>query len=236
MGSMRTSAKRKAHELAKVLRSEQPDYAYLKRVFHYLRQELGVEVPQVARPLPDVPTEDEMQRYYEVVWNAQRLQDALIIKTLLYTGVRVHELINIRVIDVDLTACQIQIRAGKGHKDRVVPFPATFKEALGGHCHAMTELHATYLFESSWKRRYSERGIRSLLQRYADAAGLQRSMSPHKFRHFLLLWLKKQGVDDAFIQPYSGHASRQSLEIYSQLTIKEAQQQYNAVISHFPVK
>lgn len=60
-------------------------------------------------------------------------------------------------------------------------------------------------------------------------------MSPHQLRHFLLTWLKKQGVDDALIQPYSGHASRQSLEIYSRLAIEEAQDEYNAVIGRFPV-
>lgn len=100
----------------------------------------------------------------------------------------------------------------------------------------MKDNAAEYLFESSWKRKYSERGIRSLLQRYAQAAGLLRSMSPHKFRHFLLLWLKKHGLDDAFIQPYSDHASRQSLEVYSKLTIKEAQEEYNQVMTRFPIK
>jgi integrase/recombinase XerD len=51
-----------------------------------------------------------------------------------------------------------------------------------------------------------------------NQAGLP-SISPHKLRHFLLTWLKKQGIDDALIQPYSGHASRQSLEVYSKLAI-----------------
>lgn len=94
---------------------------------------------------------------------------------------------------------------------------------------------ATYLFESSWKRPYSDRGVRRLLQRYAAAAGLPRSISPHQLRHFLLTWLKQQGIDDALIQPYSGHASRQSLEIYSRLAIHEAQDHYNQVIGRFPV-
>jgi integrase/recombinase XerD len=51
----------------------------------------------------------------------------------------------------------------------------------------------------------------------------------------LLTWLKKQGIDDALIQPYSGHASRQSLEIYSRLAIGEAQAAYEAAIRRFPV-
>jgi integrase/recombinase XerD len=91
------------------------------------------------------------------------------------------------------------------------------------------------LFESSWKKPYSDRGVRKLLARYAAAAGLPHPLSPHKLRHFLLTWLKKQGIDDALIQRYSGHASRQSLEIYSPLAIAEAQAEYDQVIGRFPV-
>ncbi len=74
-----------------------------------------------------------------------------------------------------------------------------------------------------------------MLERYSQLAGLSQPVSPHKLRHFLLTWLKKQGVDDALIQPYSGHSSRQSLEIYSKLAIGEAQKEYNGVIGRFPV-
>ena len=52
-----------------------------------------------------------------------------------------------------------------------------------------------------------------MLARYAAAAGMTRPVSPHQLRHFLFTWLKTQGIEDALIQPYSGHASRQSLEI-----------------------
>ncbi|MCX7337995.1 MAG: site-specific integrase, partial [Alphaproteobacteria bacterium] len=54
-------------------------------------------------------------------------------------------------------------------------------------------------------------------------------------RHFLFTWLKKQGIEDALIQPFSGHESRQSLEIYSKLSIGEAQESYEKVIAKFPV-
>ena len=54
-------------------------------------------------------------------------------------------------------------------------------------------------------------------------------------RHFLFTWLKTQGIDDTLIQPYSGHASRVSLEIYSRLALSDAQAQYEAVIDRFPV-
>ena len=231
----RTPPKQKARELARHLRGERPDYDYLKQVFRHLRAELEIEIPRAPQRLPHVPSEDEIRRYYQVVWQARNFGDMVLIKTLLYTGVRVSELINIRLGAVDLDRCQITVVQGKGGKDRVVPFPASFKETLGMHMARMREKGATYLFESSWKKRYSDRGVRRMLERYAEAAGRERNLSPHQLRHFLLTWLKKQGIDDALIQPYSGHVSRQSLEIYSRLAIGEAQQEYDHVIGRFPI-
>ena len=71
--------------------------------------------------------------------------------------------------------------------------------------------------------------------KYTKEAGIDHSISPHKLRHFLFSWMKKKGVDDALIQPYSGHESRQSLEIYSKLSIADAQKEYENVIKKFPV-
>jgi integrase/recombinase XerD len=61
-------------------------------------------------------------------------------------------------------------------------------------------------------------------------------MSPHTWRHFLFTWLKKQGIDDALIQPYSGHESQESLEIYCRLSIAEAQQHYDQVMRKVPIQ
>jgi integrase/recombinase XerD len=231
----RTPAKRKAHQLATTLRQERPDYAYLKEVFRQLRAELGIVVPRTPKHLPYVPSEEEIRRYYETVWKTRKLGDLVLIKTLLYTGVRVSELVAIRLNDVDFDRCQVRINEGKGRKDRVVPFPTAFKETLALHHDRLQQRGASYLFESSWKKPYSDRGVRRLLERYAIGAGLAHPISPHRLRHFLLTWLKKQGIDDALIQPYSGHASRKSLEIYSQLAIGDAQLAYDGVMPRFPV-
>jgi site-specific recombinase XerD len=102
---------------------------------------------------------------------------------------------------------------GKGGKDRYVPFPTSFRETLALHIGAAQDKGATFLFESSWKKPYSTRGVRAMLARYAAQAGLEHNMAPHRLRHFLFTWLKTQGIDDALIQPYSGHHSRTSLEM-----------------------
>lgn len=231
----RTSPKKKAKQLAKHLRSERADYDYLKSVFRYLRAELEVEVPQAPKKLPYVPTEEEIQRYYKVVLKAKNTQDIVMIKTLLYTGIRVSELVNLKITDVDFARLQIRIHQGKGKKDRLVPFPEAFEETLILHAEYAKQKEAIYLFESSWKKKYTDRGIRKILKKYSDLAKMEQSISPHKLRHFLFTWLKKKGIDDALIQPYSGHSNRQSLEVYSKLAITEAQEGYDQVIDDFPI-
>ncbi len=178
MNSPRTPPRKKARELAKYLRGERPDYAYLKQVFRDLRGELDIAVPRSPQALPRVPSEEELRRYYETVWRARRPGDIVLIRTLLYTGVRVSELVNLRLDDVDLDRCQLRVNAGKGGKDRLVPFPPSFKETLALHRAGLQAKGATYLFESSWKKKYSERGVRRMLERYARAAELPRSLSP----------------------------------------------------------
>jgi integrase/recombinase XerD len=231
----RTPPSKMAKQLVKYLRPQRPDYNYLRDLFRHLRKELDVPVTTTQKKLPIIPTEEEIKKYYEAVWQAKNIEHMVMIKILLYTGIRVSELIRVKISDIDFERCQIRINQGKGGKDRVVPFPIVFREILSMYVTQIEEKKAVYLFESSWKKAYSDRGIRKILMRYTKAAGIESSVSPHKLRHFLLTWLKKQGIDDALIQPYSGHESRQSLEIYSRLSIKEAQQEYNENIGKFPV-
>jgi hypothetical protein len=62
------------------------------------------------------------------------------------------------------------------------------------------------VFKSSWKKPYSDR----ILEKCSEIAGLAHTVSPHQLRHFLFTWLKKKGIDDGLIQPYSGHENRAS--------------------------
>jgi integrase/recombinase XerD len=235
MVEIKTTVPQKAKQVAKLLRSERPDYFYLKELFRQLRKILNVTVQTKSKKLPYVPSDEEIKKYYETVWDTQNIKHMVIIKAMLYTGVRVGELVKIKIDDVELNKCQIRINDGKGKKDRVVPFPAGFREVLALYIKSIKKKKIEYLFESNWNKPYSERGIRKILMTYTKQANMNHTITPHKLRHFLFTWMKKQGIDDALIQPYSGHESRQSLEVYSKLSITDAQKTYNKVINDFPV-
>lgn len=233
---MRTSTDQIVKKITKILRNERPDYIYLRDLFKKIRLELNIKVQTQTKHLPYVPTEEEIKNYYDVVWKSHEAKHMVLIKVLLYTGVRVQELVNIKLQDIDFDSCQIRIDSGKGSKDRIVPFPVSFRETLILYAKNEKTSGAVYLFESNRKKSFTTRGVRKILANYAKKAKMEKSLSPHKLRHFLFTWLKKQGIDDALIQPYSGHETRQSLEIYSKLSLADSQKMYNEVINKFPIK
>lgn len=128
-----TPVRKKAKQIAKILREENPNYDYLRELFRHLRKELQVEVTRKPKKLPNVPKEEEINKYYKVVWQSRNMQHVVLIKTLLYTGVRVSELVNLKIEEIDFDRCQIRITQGKGKKDRIVPFPNSFRETLAIH-------------------------------------------------------------------------------------------------------
>jgi len=68
---------------------------------------------------------------------------------------------------------------------------------LAMHANSMNKKCVTYLFESTWKKKYTDRGIRKILAKYSEEAGLVKNMSPHKLRHFLF---KKHNPADSQIK------------------------------------
>ena len=232
----RSPTKEVVKKICKILRDERPDYIYLRDLFKKVRDEFDIQVTTKPKRLPYVPTEEELKQYYHAVWQARNIKHMVLIKVLLYTGIRVQELVNIKIADIDFDRCQILINQGKGHKDRVVPFPKPFRKTLMLFAKTEESNGAGYLFESNRKKAFTTRGIRKILADYATTAGMKQSISPHKLRHFLFTWLKKQGIDDALIQPYSGHETKQSLEVYSKLSLNDAQKAYDDKFNQFPIK
>jgi len=228
-------ALQRAKRLAKVLQKETPDPLYLREIIYYLRKELNLSIPRESFKLPQLPTEDEIKKYYEAVWQSRNMKHIVLIKTLLYTGVKVSEVVHIKLDHIDFNQCQIKIVPKKGKKERIVPFPHSFKELLAMQAQTVREKKGEYLLESSQKKPYSDRGIRKILSIYTKAAGIDHSIAPMKLRHFLFSWIKKQGVDSDFIQAYSGHNNLESLGIYRRISITEGQESYNTVIDKFPV-
>jgi integrase/recombinase XerD len=233
----RRTPKKIAMELTNILKKENPDADYLKKIFRHIREELGVFGGTVRKKkLPELLTEKELKDFYKVVWKSENRCHMIMVKVLLYTGIRNAELSEIKFTDLDLENLKIRINEGKGSKDRYVPIPESFKGELSQYYLAQKENNTTeYLFETSRKGKYSTRWIREIIKRYADEAGIKKRIYPHLLRHQLLTYLAQQGIIDSKIQLLSGHSDRHSLSIYQDLSLKDVEKEYQEAMKKFPI-
>jgi len=227
MTSSRTPVREKAKYFCKHLKKENPDYNYLRELFRHIRKNLNIVIKSAKEnKLPYIPTEEEINKYYNTVWESRNMKHIVIIKTLLYTGVRVSELVNIKISDINLDNCQIKVVQGKGKKDRIVPFPNAFKETLAVHIENIKKNDAKYLFESSWKKAYSDRGIRKILMKYTKAAGIDHSISPHTLRHSCATHLLEASGDLRAVQEFLGHEDISTTQIYTNMDFEHLNKVY----------
>lgn len=234
---IRTPVREKARQIVELLRTEHPDYNYLRELFRHLRKEFAVVIPTSALTKRQLPSEDDLSLFLGILDNENNTKNKIIINTLLYTGVRVSELVNIKIEDINFEKYQIQIQKGYKEKKRIVLFPVAFKKDLENHALGIEKVGGTYLFESTWKKPYTDRGIRKILATYSKKAGMENTVSPNTLRTFFLSWLKRQGVDDAMLQLYSGIESRDSLASYEENAppnIEDVQKRYQTAIQKLP--
>jgi integrase/recombinase XerD len=232
----RLPPKAMAQKLVRVLRPQHPDYHYLKKVFQHTRELLAVEPSRQPKRLPELLTDTELGALYEAIWQARQLTHLVMLKLLLFTGIRNAELVRLRLTDVDLQACQVRIAQGKGQKDRYVLFPTSFRGELAQYMERQRAQGARYLFESNRHRPYSTRRIRQLVKQYALAAGTEKRVYPHLFRHQLITYLTKQGIISPKLQLLSGHTAEQSLAVYRELALSDVAEEYEAAMQTFPVR
>ena len=210
--------------LVLMARKERLDYDDFLYVCQQARRKLGLSRPKRHRKLPQLLSEPDLKRFFRTIQECGEVEHEIMLKFLFFTSIRVSELINIKVKDVDLSGCKVFIEQGKGSKDRYILFPASFRLILSSQLGANPKNR--YLFESSRCGPYTARRIQQIVQEYRARAGIEQRVHPHLFRHQMITWLTKSGLSDAQIQLISGHESKKSLEIYQHLGLESVKGAY----------
>lgn len=237
MNKDRIAPKKIARKITKLLKKQNPDAHYIKKIFEYIRKDLNLSGKiRKQKKLPELLTEKEMNKFYEIVWNSENTSHMIMVKILLYTGIRNAELVNIKINDVDLKSLRIRIESGKGDKDRYVPLPIAFRGEITQYIFSQNMNKNEYLFETNRKTKMTTRWLREILKKYSVKAGIEKRIYPHLFRHQLLTFLTKKGLVDAKIQIISGHTDRQSLAIYQDLSLVDIEEEYQKAMEDFPIK
>lgn len=211
--------------IARIVRKEGLDYEDWRYVAKRVRERCDLRPVKKLKKLPNVLTTDEFKRFYKAVDDAENIQHSLMLRLMFYTGVRVSELCNMEVKDVDFAVCKIRINQGKGSKDRYVLFGKSFATAL--RTHVSNNRRNRWLFQTTRATKFSTRRVQQIVKKYADEAGVR--ATPHTFRHQAITWLTRHsGLADAELQLITGHARRETLAVYQHVALDgELEQKYH---------
>jgi integrase/recombinase XerD len=215
-GNVKSDKAKAIAQIARIVRREGFDYQDWWYVAKQVRKACELKPKKKGRKLPNVLTADEFERFYKAVDQAEDVQHALMLRLLFFTAVRVSELCNFEITDVDLKAHKIRINQGKGAKDRYVLFNKQFSTALKTHMAANP--NNRWLFQTRRNSRFTTRIVQQIVKRYAECAGVK--ATPHTFRHQAITWLTKHsGMADTEIQLITGHERRETLAIYQHVAL-----------------
>ncbi len=177
-----------------------------------LHRKFFLHIPHVKKEktLPTVLSKEEVKRMLNVLENVKHRT----ILSLLYgTGVRVGELVRIKMRDIDLDRMVLNVRQGKGKKDRVTILPASLKEIL--IIQNRLKQPVDFLFTNGRGDRLTEATIQKIVWSAAVKAGVKKIVSPHTLRHSFATHLLENGTDIRYIQELLGHAKLQTTQIYT---------------------
>ncbi|NPA33974.1 MAG: site-specific tyrosine recombinase XerD [Chlorobi bacterium] len=184
-----------------------------------------IETPRIGRKLPTVLTEEEIQRLLESIDRSspEGIRNRAIIELLYATGMRVSELINLKLQDIFWKEEIIRI-IGKGDKERLVPVAQTtlnrirtYLEEVRVHL-PIKHGHEDFVFLNRRGRQLTRQFVFKMIKEYAQQAGIRKNISPHTLRHSFASHLVDRGVDLRIVQVLLGHASILTTEIYTHLT------------------
>ena len=188
----------------------------------------GIERPRIPKKLPPYLSDDEIYRLLAAAGNSRNPErDRAILLLLLDTGIRAGELVRLRIQDVDLANGMITV-FGKDKEERRIPISRTTTKALRAYIGERIESPDAPVFLSSKTgKAFTVGGLRDLVRRLGEAAGLQRRIYPHLFRHtFAYRWIKMGGNLEKLRQ-ILGHSRLDTTSIYAVARLEDIVEEHH---------
>ena len=184
------------------------------------------EAPRSRKTLPVFLSNSEVTKLLSSARN--NLRDFAILSFIVYTGVRVSELTNILIDDIDLKENNVRI-LGKGDKERIIPIARGLSELLKNYIKTRNYT-GKYLFVSKYGRRLTPLSIQLIVKKYAKEAHLAKHVTPHKLRHTFATLALESGVNPITISELLGHSSLNTTMKYTHVTNKLTEDAVNRII------
>lgn len=217
--------------------------AVIKALFNYLEfdeiitnnpfRKLNISIKE-PRVLPKTIDLNEIKHILKFLYSKKHIfdinsykykiliRDILIIELLFATGIRVSELCNLKICNINISSGTIKIK-GKGSKERIIQIcEKDIKNILKEYLILFKENIKTsdFLFINRLNKKLSEQSVRFMIKKYQQLLGINKKITPHMFRHSFATLLLEEGVDIRYIQNMLGHASILTTQIYTQMNTK----------------
>ncbi|MCF0173897.1 MAG: tyrosine recombinase XerD [Bacteroidales bacterium] len=195
-----------------------------------------VDSPKMGRYLPDVLSVEEIDRIISAADGSLEgdLRDRAIMEVLYSCGLRVSEAAGLRFSDIFFEEAFLRV-IGKGDKQRIVPISEAALNALKAYLdirgEAADATSAEYVFLNRFGKPISRVSIFNMIKFYTSKAGVNKSISPHTFRHSFATHLVENGADLRVVQEMLGHESILTTEIYTHIDSHKWQRD---ILSHHP--
>jgi integrase/recombinase XerD len=210
-------------------RSTARQLSSFRRFYRYLLREAlitddptaNIAMPKIGRALPQSLTEEEVDSLLAAPNVAEPLghRDRAMLEVLYATGVRVSELINLRMSQINLNQGVLRI-VGKGDRERLIPLGDEAQDWLrefieGARIEILLDRQTDYLFPTRRGDRMTRQAFWHIIKRYARKAGVAKKLSPHTVRHAFATHLLNNGADLRVVQLLLGHSDVSTTQIYT---------------------
>lgn len=192
----------------------------------------NISNPKKEIYLPKFLKVSEANKLFEVCTdnNPINQRDTLILELLYSTGLRVSELVNIKIKDIDMNEKIIKV-LGKGSKERIVLYnnhtADALKKYLSEGYHEFNKLNSGYLILNKDGNKLSDRYVRNIINKLVRKAGLNIKISPHTIRHTFATDMLEEGADLVTVKELLGHESLNTTSIYTHITNEQIRKTYN---------
>ena len=193
--------------------------------------------PKTRQKLPKVLSEEEVNKLLDINLNTDfDYRNKAMLELMYSSGLRVSELINLNVNDIDLMNSTVRI-FGKGSKERIIPLNDYASEALKKYIlyHRATLFkhgENNYLFLNNHGNKMTRQGFFKILKKIALEKNIKTDFSPHTLRHSFATHLLKYGADLRSIQELLGHSDISTTQIYTHITSERLQKNYEEFHPH----
>lgn len=178
-----------------------------------LKKDFGnIPMPKKEKRLPSVLTKDEVRNLID---STDTIKSRLIISLLYSTGLRVSELVNLRISDLNTGDKTGWVRKGKGNKDRLFVMSESLSQELKEY---ISNKQGSHQFVFSKEKPLTTRNIQKIIKGAKERAGIAKKTTPHTLRHSFATHLLEQGIDIRVIQTMLGHSSLSTTQVYTHIS------------------